>query len=357
MTDLLLERAGELAAIEKAIRMARAGCGRRLLISGPPGSGRTTLLERARSRAMAQGLPVLEARGEERERGFPFALARRLLAFHAVLPAGYEALLELNRALARRAPVLVTVDDLEDCDSASRDWLAFAARRLSREAIALVVAGELARFEDAMVLPLRPFSERAVAALLHVELGRSVDAASARACHIATAGQPLLVCELAAASRRGQPESVPPGVTWFLRRRLLPLPRSARMLAGAIALLDGSATLHDAAALSGLGPDHAAAAADRLRAAGLLVGDELLAIAPPLLARALYDGIPPARRALWHARAARRAARSATAVGHLLRSAPSRPPLTGRSTMGGRRRPPSCCVAPIGRAWAIAERC
>ena len=47
MADLLLERAAELAAIEQAIRVARAGCARQLLITGPPGSGRTTLLERA----------------------------------------------------------------------------------------------------------------------------------------------------------------------------------------------------------------------------------------------------------------------------------------------------------------------
>ena len=41
---LLLERAAELAAINRAIRVARAGCGRLVVVSGPPGSGRTALL-------------------------------------------------------------------------------------------------------------------------------------------------------------------------------------------------------------------------------------------------------------------------------------------------------------------------
>src|SRR5690349_8736811 len=117
MADLLLERAEELAAIEKAVRVARAGRSRRVQITGPPGSGRTELLEHARQRA--QGLTVLEARGEQGERGYPFALARRLLGRQSALPDGYEALLELNRELARRAPVLVCVDDLDDGDSAS----------------------------------------------------------------------------------------------------------------------------------------------------------------------------------------------------------------------------------------------
>ena len=60
-------------------------------------------------------------------------------------------------------------------------------------------------------------------------------------------------------------------------------------------------------------------ACDGLREAGLLDG---AAIAPPLLARALYAGIPPARRARMHAGAAR----FGGAAYHLLRSEPSADP-------------------------------
>ena len=79
MSDLLLERAAELAAIHRAIRVARAGCGRQVVICGPPGSGRTALLEQACAAGAAHGLRVLSAAGEVSERAFPLALAQRLL--------------------------------------------------------------------------------------------------------------------------------------------------------------------------------------------------------------------------------------------------------------------------------------
>ena len=186
--------------------MARAGCGRLVLFAGPPGSGRTALLDRARARATAHRLTVLAAGGEAGERDFPLAVARRLIE-----PAErYDALLELTRRLAAAAPALVTVDDLHLCDVASLDWLAFVARRLRRHGIALV-AGIDARetaligtLEEtgARVLELRPLSERAVATVLRVELGH---ADFARECHRETGGNPLFVRELARSGMRVSP--------------------------------------------------------------------------------------------------------------------------------------------------------
>ena len=163
------------------------GCGRLVLFAGPPGSGRTALLERARARASAQRLTVLAAGGEVGERDFPLAVARRLIE-----PAErYDALLELTRRLAAAAPAMVTVDDLHLCDVASVDWLGFVARRLRRHGIALVAgvdASETALISTleetgARVLNLKPFSERAVAAWLRVERGQVVAAEIVRACH------------------------------------------------------------------------------------------------------------------------------------------------------------------------------
>ena len=84
-----------------------------IVICGPPGSGRTALLEQARATAAAHGLTVLSAAGEASEQAFPLALARRLLEPDRCAPAErYERFVELNRLLARRAPALVAIDDL-----------------------------------------------------------------------------------------------------------------------------------------------------------------------------------------------------------------------------------------------------
>ncbi len=321
MSDLLLERAAELAAIDRAIRVARAGHGRHVVIAGPPGTGRTALLERARARAADQGMTVLEAGGEAGEREFPLAVARRLLA-----PGErYDALLELHARLAAAAPVLVTVDDLHLCDEASLDWLAFVARRLRRSGIALVAGvdvgekGLIGTLEEAgaHVLRLQPFSERAVATVLRVEFGHAVSAEFARDCHRETGGNPSLVRAVAQSGGL---------VTRFVERRFAPLPTGVRALAEALVVLRDRPALRDAAALARLGAEDAAVAADALLTAGLLERDAL-AIGPPLVARALYDAIPPARRALMHGEAARCVAGGgASPVRHLLRSAPAADP-------------------------------
>ena len=271
MADLLVERAEELAAIEKAIRMARAGCARRVLITGLPGSGRTTLLDVAGARARDHGITVLAARGEPCERGYPFALARRLLDLSS-LGEGYDALLEVDRALARRAPALVTVDDLEDCDSASLDWLAFTARRWNRWVSRSCSRGTprgstttwCCRCGPSASAPSRPCSRRAGAR------GRR-------------RLRPGLPCRdrrpRAAGVRAGRGGAPPSAGAGPARRRPVP-PAPARAAAARrppAGRCDRAAglrrpTLHAAATLTGLALDDAAAAADRLRSAGLLAG-------------------------------------------------------------------------------------
>ncbi|HEU4543583.1 MAG TPA: AAA family ATPase, partial [Jiangellaceae bacterium] len=58
----LLERAQELAALDGAIAAAQNAGGRFLVIEGPPGIGKTSLLANGRARATAAGFLVLQAR-------------------------------------------------------------------------------------------------------------------------------------------------------------------------------------------------------------------------------------------------------------------------------------------------------
>ena len=301
------------------------------------------------------------------ERGYPLALARRLLELRSAPPEGYEALEELNRELARRAPVLVSVDDLDDGDRASLDWLAFAARRLQRVGVAFVLAGETVRFEHAVVLSLRPFSERAVAALLHVELGHAVEAGHARACHAATGGRALLVCELAAAARGRPAERVPPGVA------AIPGPRADAVATGrpAAGRCDRAARRRrdpvrrrDArrARPRTRRPRRRSPAVRRAPRRGRRAGDHPAAArpgalrgapacAPRALARprrtprsvARHGDPPPAAQRAGGRRVGRRDDRRRCRI--------------VRSSAGSRARPPCSCAAPRARACATTASC
>jgi class 3 adenylate cyclase len=74
----LLERADELAAVDRAIADAQSGAGRLLVADGPAGIGKTALLAEARTRAAESGLRVLQARGSELEAAFSFGVVRQL---------------------------------------------------------------------------------------------------------------------------------------------------------------------------------------------------------------------------------------------------------------------------------------
>lgn len=66
----LLERDDELAAIDALISVVPGG-GRLLVIEGPFGIGKTSLIAEAKSRAQEAGFQVLGARGSELERASP----------------------------------------------------------------------------------------------------------------------------------------------------------------------------------------------------------------------------------------------------------------------------------------------
>src|SRR6266851_9060565 len=75
----LIERDPELDAVTALLAAARDGRGAILLVEGPPGIGKTTLLAAARRRADAQGFRVLTAVGGELDQELPFAIVRQLL--------------------------------------------------------------------------------------------------------------------------------------------------------------------------------------------------------------------------------------------------------------------------------------
>ena len=72
----LLERGGELARIDQAVADLRHGHGGVLVIQGPAGIGKSTLLRMVCERAAEQRVQTLTARASELERDFGFGVAR-----------------------------------------------------------------------------------------------------------------------------------------------------------------------------------------------------------------------------------------------------------------------------------------
>src|SRR5215213_8092675 len=70
----LLERDQETSELDSALAHARGGTGQVIVVEGPGGIGKTSLLAVARE----AGMLTLHARGSELERAFPFGIVRQL---------------------------------------------------------------------------------------------------------------------------------------------------------------------------------------------------------------------------------------------------------------------------------------
>ncbi|MEW9548142.1 AAA family ATPase [Nonomuraea sp. NPDC050783] len=162
-SPLLRGRDDEENVLLRLLDDARDGRGGALLLVGAAGIGKTALLDAAATRAAADGFHVLRVSGVAAESRLPYAGLHGLLgpvaeaaaelpgpqalALRAALESGAvapglalpAAVLGLLSAVATaERPVLACVDDVDRLDPASRDALAFAARRLSGTRVALL---------------------------------------------------------------------------------------------------------------------------------------------------------------------------------------------------------------------------
>lgn len=357
--DVLVERAGELAAIGGRLDAAAAGRGGLLYVEGPPGIGKTALMSAATRSAAARGMRVLTARGGELERDFSHGVVRQLfeatllaagpderdaLLAGAACPAGpvvglagpstatdehsvLHGLYWLCMNLAADDPLLLVVDDAHWADAASLRFVAYLARRLDDAPVLLAVAARPAEPDtdrallDAVaagahpVVRPAPLTVEGTRALIARRFPAAVDEFG-RACHEVTGGNLFLLRELAdTLHREGVPpdergagrvrELGPPSVTASVRRRLHRLPPEADRLARAVAVLGTATPLRHAAALAELDLATAARCADALAAADILAPAGPLDFVHPIVRRAVYDAIPAAERSLAHATAAR----------------------------------------------------
>ncbi|HEX8105829.1 MAG TPA: AAA family ATPase, partial [Solirubrobacteraceae bacterium] len=385
-TEPLHERDAEMAAMAGAIDRARRGAGAAVLVEGPGGIGKSSLLAQGAEVARRAGLRVLSARAAELEQGFASGVVRQLFE-RAVASAGAaergrwlagaaatagpllagtapadgrdEAFARLHGLywlcanLAADQPLALVVDDAQWADDPSLELLGFLARRAGDLPLVLLVAtrpleeasrpllDQLAADPAVTTIRPAPLTAAAVGSLAADVFGAAPEPGFAEACHAATGGNPFLAHELlreaAAEGLAPAAESAerlralgPRGVTRVILLRLGRLPAPAAEVARAVAVLGDGAGVRDVAALAGAPEGAAAQAAARLAAAGILAGRERLAFAHPLVRAIVLDDLDPIEREARHAAAARlrreRGATPAEVASHLLRAGPELEP-------------------------------
>ena len=113
---VMLERDGELAVASAAAVAAAAGHGAFVLVTGPAGIGKTTLLRAACASPAGAGLRILTARGLALERGFPYGIVRQLIepVRAAAGPGEWDELLDGAAGLAARVFDSAAAGSVED---------------------------------------------------------------------------------------------------------------------------------------------------------------------------------------------------------------------------------------------------
>lgn len=359
---ILLERDREVAAIERLLAQAEAARGQLVVIEGPIGIGKTTLLGIAQALARKRGLIVLTARGSPLERDFSFGIVRDLferlalgedegsatllagaaglakralsggdggdgLAREDVSHATLHGLYWLTMNIASRAPLLLSIDDCHWADAPSLRYLVHLGTRLEGLSALVLVAlrsgdppaeSELIRHLVALSTqePIRPaaLGLSAAAEVVRAQLGSAASDRFCLACHAATGGNPLLLSALVAsiaAEGHAPTDEAAAGVAAFgaegvarvLWRRLAGLPAGSEPLLRALCILGADPPLRHVAALAGLQLEHAMEVVDALRAASILTAGGELDFAHPILRSAVSERIGLEERALAHARA------------------------------------------------------
>ena len=161
---MLIGREPQRAAVDRVLADANEGRSDALAFSGPPGIGKTALLDYAAEQA--EGMRLLRARGVESEARIPFAsllqLVRPVLGLldrlsepqvsaleqaFALRPGHNRdrfaigaATLGLLAAAADEQPLLMVLDDVQWFDVPSSEALRFALRRLQADPVAAILA-------------------------------------------------------------------------------------------------------------------------------------------------------------------------------------------------------------------------
>src|SRR5579864_605235 len=310
-------------------RLLNGGRGGVLVVHGEAGVGKSALLEYTVE--SAPGYRLARTSGVEQEMELPFAAVQQLCSPFLDLmdrlpepqrealdvafglrtgpaPTAFLvglAVLGLLSEAADERPLLAIVDDAHWLDHASAHALAFVARRLLAERIALVFATRQA--DDALgglpELVVSPLRHRDARALLESVLPVRLDASVLERIVLEARGNPLALLELPRGLTPGElaggfglPAAVPlpASIEESFTRRLATLPRDARrlLLLAAADPVGDPALVWRAAERLGI----AQAAADIVESEDLLVLGPRVVVRHPLVRSAAYRAATASER-------------------------------------------------------------
>ncbi|WNV88062.1 LuxR family transcriptional regulator [Umezawaea sp. Da 62-37] len=254
----LVGRRHEVGRVDELTEAARAGRGGVLVLRGEAGIGKSALLDHAR---LAAGFRVVHASGAEFETELPFAALHQLcvpvLEHLADLPARHRealqvafglvtgtpdlfriglATLELLASAARDRPLLCVVDDAQWLDAESSKALAFLARRVAAEPVAVLFAVRppcaASGLDELPSLAVEGLADADARALLAAESHVTLDEQVRDRIMAEARGNPLALLELPRAGGFAAPDtsSAPTRIERGFRARLDDLPAGARLL-------------------------------------------------------------------------------------------------------------------------------
>ena len=399
----LVGRESELARLQVALDQVVAGQGGLVVVSGEPGIGKTRLVEELAVRAAGRGALMAWGRIEEGEGTPPYwpwiqllgtllvegdrralteALEKNAGVIAAIVPEVkefvadvipppmldpaearfhlHQAIVDFLTRLARKKPLVVTLEDIHWADVASLELVRFVAARVSNAQVLLVlthrsidagnsdtfqeVLATLARLPSLLRVPLSGLSQAEVGRFITQTVDVEAAAATVAAVHSRTEGNPFFVAELArllasegqfdeASGREPTRRLVPTGVRDVVRRRLARLPAPTLDILAVGAVIGREFDL--SVVLAATERDEL----DTLRALDPAIADGLIGEHPTSLGRfrfshalvrdTVYSELSPLRRSTLHARVGEAVesqpdatSRLAELAGHFFHAAP-----------------------------------
>lgn len=338
--EVFVGRRAELDNLRAALDQARQGNPQIVVLQGPGGIGKTTLLDRFLNQE--SDLTVLRVSGEQWENLLPYGLLDQLARVAGnvgLLLPGADAsaaeqpitvgsrLLDLWSELQDERVVVTVIDDAHWADVDSLRALLFAVRRLITDRVMVVVAlrdlqsssipeglRRMAAGPTGRVISLNPLRVNEIAQLASKLGAESLPAGTAERLHRHTEGNPLYLRAVinetpTDAWRQWEPAlPAPREFTAGVIRRMEACPPEVQSFIEAGSVLGLHFALQTAADLSEVSDP--LAVVDVASSAGILSttsGPQLVDVkfSHPMTRAAVYDQLPLARRAALHAGAAR----------------------------------------------------